>query len=260
MSQPSATATIEAISTKLPEFYANNPDGWFINAEAQFAIARITDERTKFFHAVRALDPKTSEEIQHFLNEECQRTGENATPYSNLKKKLLSVFGRSKTSKMAELLGMHSFNENGAESTLRRMRVLCTDIDTMLQCKLLSMASASTRTAVSSLEFETAEELAKALDQAMEKERFSMAINQQSVQATLESTSESVHQCDISAVTKRLDSSRNKDQLSSKQFTTQKDRQICFYHERFGLKARKCSGSPCKFAALIKSENAPASR
>lgn len=250
MSQQQATSTaIEAVSAKLPDFYTHNPEAWFINAEAQFALGKITDERTKFYHAVKTLDSKTNEEIQHFLMEQCQNNDRSATPYTNLKHQLLKVYGRSKVSKMAELLAMHSFNENGAESTLRRMRVLCADMDTMLQCKLLSMASLSTRTAVASQEFNTAEELAKALDKAIERERFATTY-----QPTISSAHEESCQFDVSAAAKHSTTSKQHHN-KPKQVD---NRNICFYHERFGYKARKCTGPPCKFAGL-KSENTQAS-
>ena len=71
-----------------------------MNAEAQFALASITKEKTKFDHAVKVLDAKTGAEI-HFLTEQCAYTEENCTPYINLKEKHIKVFGRRKTSKMA---------------------------------------------------------------------------------------------------------------------------------------------------------------
>ena len=77
---------------------------------------------------------------------------------------LVKVYGHRKTSKMSELMNMTLLNEKGAESTLRRMHLLATDIDTMLQCKLLCMSPPSARTAVAGTEYTTAEQLA--LDEA----------------------------------------------------------------------------------------------
>ena len=101
-----------AVMAKLPVFYEHNPIGWFINAEAQFALANIVSEKTKFYNAATALSAVTSEEIQHFLQTECGSNSE--TPYSNLKAELLKVYGQRKTSKMSELMNMTSFNEKGA--------------------------------------------------------------------------------------------------------------------------------------------------
>ena len=47
---------------KLPEFYSHNPQSSLLNAEAQFALANLTKEKTKFYPAVKVLDAKTSKE------------------------------------------------------------------------------------------------------------------------------------------------------------------------------------------------------
>lgn len=245
MQQQAASTNIAAVAAKLPEFYNHNPDGWFVNAEAQFLLAKISDEKTKFYHVVKTLDSKTSEEIQHFLTEQCEDTAADATPYTKLKALLLRVYGRSKTAKMAELLNMHSFNEHGAGSTLRRMRVLSADMDTMLQCKLLSMAPSSVRTAVASQDFNTAEDLAVALDKAMEREKFASQL----------AISSATQQLDMVTASQRKATIQKPRETKLKQLDTP---DICFYHQRFGYKAKKCTGAPCKFAGLM-SENAQAS-
>ena len=83
----SATQSVQAISAKLALFYEHNPDGWFINIEAQFEIARISNEKTKFYHTATALSASASEEIQYFLQPECASNYE--IPNSNLKKERL---------------------------------------------------------------------------------------------------------------------------------------------------------------------------
>ena len=250
--QQANNPTVQALAVKLPEFYSHNPEGWFLNAEAQFVLANVTKEQTKFYHAVRVLDAKTSEEIQHFLTEQCGNTEENATPYTNLKAMLIKVYGRRKTSKMAELLTMYSFNEKGAASTLRRMRLLATDMDTMLQCKLLTMAPTSARTAVASREFNTAEDLAAALDEALEKEQFSsVATSQANVASVLPEDPTSKE-----PMVSSIQPARNAIRTQRKQ--AQNLQGICFFHSRFGSKARNCSGPPCKFADLKPQGNSQA--
>ena len=43
------------ISVKLPTFWTNSPEVWFIQAEAQFENKTITASRTKLMHCVAAL-------------------------------------------------------------------------------------------------------------------------------------------------------------------------------------------------------------
>ena len=40
--QPTATAKINAISLKLPDFWPSDPELWFTQAEALFAVQNIT--------------------------------------------------------------------------------------------------------------------------------------------------------------------------------------------------------------------------
>ena len=249
--------TINAVGVKLPTFYRHNPDGWFINAEAQFALSRITDERTKFFHVVKVLDMETSAEVQQFLADVCQGSDSNSTPYTTLKAKLTQIFGKRKTTRMGELLAMCSLNEHGAESTLRRMQALATDLDTMFQVKLLSMAPTSARISVAGRNFENAEDLAAAIDDAMEKERLAPDTSLPPAIASVAHDTPSSPDEDhfISSIRAAY---RN----AAKDNSFPKDRRprpnICFFHTKFGSHARKCAGQQCKFFSLLQSGNAVA--
>ena len=154
---------------------------------------------------------------------------------------------------MSELLNMTSFNERGAQSTLRRMRVLATDIDTMLQCKLLSMAPSSARTAVAGTDYQTAEQLAEALDAAIEKDRLTLSAASLPSSAATEDIDMDL--CRISHT------KQNKSKQQSRGSSSQQNQNsiICFYHERFGYKAKRCTGPPCKFAGMMQQENCKAS-
>ena len=41
-----------AVAIKLPAFWAQQPEVWFLQAEAQFHIRKITDDTTKYYHVV----------------------------------------------------------------------------------------------------------------------------------------------------------------------------------------------------------------
>ena len=154
---------------------------------------------------------------------------------------------------MSELMNMTSFNEKGAESILQRMHLLATDIDTMLQCKLLSMSPPSACTAVAGTEYTTEEQLAAALDEAMEKEIVSVASLSTT---TSEATSDDATIAAIRQARHKISKNHSRNETTKQQA----QRPItCFYHDRFGYKARKCTGPPCKFAGLLKEENYMAS-
>ncbi|GFW22769.1 uncharacterized protein TNCV_2765811 [Trichonephila clavipes] len=57
--------TFEAytVSVKIPPFWEEKPEIWFFQVEAQFSIANINQEETKFNYLVAQLDTKFIENI-----------------------------------------------------------------------------------------------------------------------------------------------------------------------------------------------------
>ena len=54
-------ARVSAVSVKLPPFWPDKARLWFAQAEAQFALRNITEQRTKFNHVLAILDSTTAE-------------------------------------------------------------------------------------------------------------------------------------------------------------------------------------------------------
>ena len=81
-----------AVAIKLPTFWAQQPEVWFLQAEAQFHIRKIKDYTTKYYHVVAALDQETSGRVLDTLS---------APPannkYTNLKQRLLTTFWSQQT-------------------------------------------------------------------------------------------------------------------------------------------------------------------
>ena len=49
-------ANVYAATVKLPDFWQHNPRPWFQHIEAQFQLRGITQDTTKYFHVVAALE------------------------------------------------------------------------------------------------------------------------------------------------------------------------------------------------------------
>ena len=47
------------LMVKLPTFWPNKPEAWFVQAEANFRARRITSQKTQFNFVVVALDADT---------------------------------------------------------------------------------------------------------------------------------------------------------------------------------------------------------
>lgn len=59
--------SIERVAFKVPPFIPTDPDLWFFLLETCFDTARITQDATKFGHALSALEPKYTIEIRDVL-------------------------------------------------------------------------------------------------------------------------------------------------------------------------------------------------
>ena len=46
---------VDAVAVKLPAFWSTSATAWFAQAEAQFAIDKITGDDTKYYHVVTTL-------------------------------------------------------------------------------------------------------------------------------------------------------------------------------------------------------------
>lgn len=57
-----------AFSVKIPEFWKNDPNMWFVQAEAQFYLVRITQDETKFWHIVARIDQSVICHITDLVN------------------------------------------------------------------------------------------------------------------------------------------------------------------------------------------------
>ncbi|KFD54768.1 hypothetical protein M513_04468 [Trichuris suis] len=79
----SPSQTTAALSVKLPQFWPHSAKLWFAQAEAQFALAKITASTTKFYHTIASLPDSIATQLDDLL----EPYGD--APYEYLKAKLL---------------------------------------------------------------------------------------------------------------------------------------------------------------------------
>lgn len=95
-----------AVAVKLPAFWSKRPHIWFAQAEAQFQLRNITQEATRFYHVVAALDATTAERVEDLIV-----TPPNADPYTVLKQRLTQAFSLSDRERAAQLLDLDDLGD-----------------------------------------------------------------------------------------------------------------------------------------------------
>ena len=66
-SRQADAAAVSAVSVKLPEFWPEDPEAWFIRVEAQLRSPSVTQGQTKFDYVVASLDNSTAAEVKAVL-------------------------------------------------------------------------------------------------------------------------------------------------------------------------------------------------
>ena len=61
------TTEVDAVSLKLPTFWTSTPTTWFAQAKAQFIVRNITNDDTKYYYVVAALDSSTANRDKSLL-------------------------------------------------------------------------------------------------------------------------------------------------------------------------------------------------
>ena len=217
-------ANKNAVALKLPPFWISQPRVWFQQAEAQFALRKITADDTKYFNVVAALDQETASRLIDFL-----KNPPEEDRYGSIKKRLLSTFDLSQQERAARLL---SFPELGDRKRTALMDDMLALLGSHQPCFLfnyifLQRLPEDIRVALASEDINNPRQLAQKADilwLAKSREpnisRISKTPSQRSKQPKFVSDSEA---------------STNSDKVGQ-----------CYYHKRFGNKALRCV-SPCQF-------------
>lgn len=211
-------AETNAVSLKLPTFWTTQPHVWFQQAEAQFMIRGIAADQTKFAYIVAALDQDTASRLLDLL---CSPPTENK--YDAIKARLLETFGLTRRVRANKLLNMDDLGDRKPSALMDEMLAL---LDGHQPCMLfeqlfLNKMPDSIRLQLADADFTDPRKVAAQADslwQAMELSN-SLSINRASRQFA-----------------------RGKRGSSP----SKSNPGWCFYHNKFGDKARKCV-KPCNY-------------
>lgn len=204
---------LNAVAIKLPAFWTTQPNVWFTQAEAQFHIKNVTQDSTKYYYVVSALDQSTASRIIHVLSNP-PADGK----YENLKKKLLETFGLTRRDRANKLLHMSGLGDRKPSELMDEMLSL---LDGHTFCLLaeqifLEQLPADIRLQLANSDF---------------TDPRNVALQADVLWLAKQQSASSIQQVSIRKPVARQRPSNGQD--------------LCYYHAKFGEKARKCF-SPCK--------------
>ena len=87
---PATPNYVNRVAVKLSAFWLDKPTIWFAQAEAQFALANINTELTKYYHVMTQLDVRAASEVEDIISNPPAEL-----PYTNLRQKLIERLSSS---------------------------------------------------------------------------------------------------------------------------------------------------------------------
>ncbi|GBO30382.1 hypothetical protein AVEN_183337-1 [Araneus ventricosus] len=252
-------ATIARVGVKLPSFWKANPALWFVQLEAQFALAGITVDDTKFNHVISAVDSEILNSVSDII-----LRPPDIDKYTILKKRLIELHSESEASKIRTLLQGLELGDQRPSQLLTRMRALAGDTvgEPLLKSLWMGRLPNSTQTILAALSEDLAG-LATVADKISDLTNHSninaVHVTPSTSDARVTKLEQQVTQLttlvgELSS-TIRQTRSRSRDRQFNYGRSRSRDRfrkykesssGICFYHTNFGKNARKCN-SPCSF-------------
>lgn len=213
---------VDTVAIKLPNFWATNPEAWFVQAEAQFQLRNISQDDTKYYHVVAALDSSTATRALSLLSNPPEKG-----KYQAIKIFLTTAYGLSDEERASTLFSMQGLAGRKPSELMDTMLGLLGPHRPCFLFKHLFLQQLPdyVRAPLSTLNIEDCRSLALQAD----KLYLSVAPPSSVVEVNAAETNAS----------KRPDSTQN----------------MCWYHARFGTKAKHCNEPCVHFSSFKRKSN-----
>lgn len=261
---------VHRIAVKLPPFWSDKTALWFAQVEAQFNLAGITQEATKYSYVISHLEERFASEVEDLIT-----SPPRVAPYTTLKAELIRRLSMSEERRVRQLLIEEELGDHTPSQFLRHLRSLAGTttgvqdnlLRTIWMQRLPPHVQAILQTQADQ-EGSTSDKLAVTADKIMEVQptispaviasapvvhALSSPIAEVNLAQRLDEVCRQVAamQVQLKALRRRETRSRSRDKSSSSRRrcfspppTTSSE--FCWYHHRYGSKAQKCS-QPCSY-------------
>jgi hypothetical protein len=117
------SSTVYHVAVRLPPFWPDRPAVRFGQAEAQFELADITQQGTKFNYVVSQLNQQLAEEVEDVII-----APPDHQPYDRLKEELVRRLSTSREQRARQLLSHEEMGDRKPSQFLRHLKGLAPDV------------------------------------------------------------------------------------------------------------------------------------
>ena len=228
-----ATSTMaESATVKLPEYWESAPEAWFAQAEARFGMHGIVDDEKMYWHVVASLSNRTADQVVRLITSPPQQD-----KYGALKRHLLKLHSLSRRERARRLLNIGGLGDRTPTQLMDYMLKLLGDEEpgSLFMELYMSQLPPHVRTSLGNSDTSDPRALAE------EAEGFFTA----TPRASHEHVAPVQQHADYTAPVQ--DTRAMAAQQRSRKQRNQPEG-WCFYHARFGAKAKECR-APCSYPA-----------
>lgn len=236
-------AKISAVSLKLPTFWPDKPSIWFAQVEAQFQIANIVGDTTKYNYVVGHLDQRLAGEVEDIIINPPKND-----KYEKLKELLIQRLSISQEKRVRQLLSDEELGDRKPSQFLRHLRSLAgstlsdDNIIRQLWLRRLPQQAQAILAAQADLGLDKIAELAdKIIEVAPTPTVCATSAPPELSLAALAKQLEEVSNQVAALSRQQRRPSRDRSTSSNRSSSNSKR---CWYHRRWGTKANTCI-SPC---------------
>ncbi len=228
---------------RIPDFYAAKPRLWFSQLEAQFRLANVTDDESKFYNIVASLQAEVASRIDFVI--------ENPPPfnkYCTIKEALLNAFEKSPFELCAQALSMLPLGDRQPSQLMSDLVDLIPRHHKLVVCPFVvalfaEKLPADIRLGLNLDNVESYERLAAQADALMACRQKATVQN-----VNCEQNADEEDVIEISNVSKKFKKKNfGKNPKSVVNFNNSSNKNnLCWYHEKYADKATKCV-KPCVY-------------
>lgn len=250
------------VSVKLPPFWPDKPAVWFAQVEAQFQIAGIVQESTKYNYVISQLDHRVAGEVDDIITSPPPKN-----QYSFLKTELIRRLSISEEQRIRQLLSDVELGDRKPSQFLRHLKSLGGSASPdqkflrELWMRRLPQNIQAILTSQSDLDLDKLADLADKIIElsgpsssvfCTSSAPMAIAPPTDLLQDLTAKVAELTKQ--VSALSSRSRSVSRDDSRQSSRSSSPSSSKRCWYHRRFGHNAKKCI-LPCDWNVSENSKN-----
>jgi len=262
---------VSKIAVRIPPFWPEEPELWFMQLEGQFTLCGITDDEAKYAHVLSKIEPTQAREIKDVITRP-----PTTDKYRTLKRILIQRLTDSQEQRIRQLLEREELGDRKPSQFLRHLCTLAgsTVPNDLLKTLWLGRLPAHMQAILATRTEDRLEDIADQADRIHEIGARAMVATTTPSTTQLQtlpqpSTSQAVAETQILMLTKQIaaltvqmtkltkewnqEKARNRARNRSRSQRRYRHRSrtpqgsgICFYHRRFGQEAEKCT-QPCAY-------------